>query len=551
MNRGALRVLAGLLASVAVVAGCTDQAVGPDARASGDPLVASSVSPSPSDTPAFLPDDDVLRVAIKEPATLDPMRIQDPGSVLIARQLYEGLTRWDPVEEEVMPAAAETWDVENGGRRFVFHLRQGMTFHDGSPVTSTDFAFALDRIAQKRNASDLAYTLDMIEGFDLVNVAGDATHLSGVRTPDDLTLEISLQAPYQDFPAILTNPGLVPLPKAAVEDLDSFLAFPIGNGPFQMIEPWAVGQELFLRAFPGFIETPDLDGLHFVPYPDAAASWLPFLNGELDAVEVPSGRLEAAAEVFGDAGFKPFLAGYYFGLNVKAGSLGDVRVRRAINRAIDRETIASTIYKDTMIPPRGIVPAGVPGFVEDICTDLCDYAPEVAAGIVDGLSEKKTKLTIEYTAGEPHARIAKAVAADLEEAGFDVSIRSYPFARYLRLLQDGDQEMYRLGWIAESPVADVFLSALFGSDSPDNHSSFKDARVDALLAQAHGEPSPGRREQLYKDAEREILRAVPLVPIGSFVTHWAAKPSVVDIRFDVMGGFDAVSISLSEESPNE
>src|SRR5919106_1896980 len=146
MQRRGTSLWAAGLAVLACLTACTGGGSVPGARAtatagtgtetdSGDAEEATPGEPTP--TPGvFEADADVLDVAISEPATLDPMRIQDPGSVLVARQLYEGLTRWDPTLEEVTPAAAQAWRVEDGGRTFVFRLRRGMTFHDGTPVTS-------------------------------------------------------------------------------------------------------------------------------------------------------------------------------------------------------------------------------------------------------------------------------------------------------------------------------------------------------------------------------------------------------------------------------
>ncbi|MDQ3940549.1 MAG: ABC transporter substrate-binding protein, partial [Actinomycetota bacterium] len=389
-------------------------------------------APVPSVTQPFAPDEDVLTVAIQEPSTLDPMRLQDPGGVLVARQLYEGLTRWDPVEERVVPGVAESWKVADGGRRFTFRLYEGMSFHDGSPVTSKDFKFAFERIALKRNASDIAYTLETVEGFIAANQLGDSQHLSGIKAPDDLTLVIELSRPYYDFPAVLTHPSLVPLPAAAVRDADTFLRTPVGNGPFHIAQAWSPGDTVYLRRYAGFIETPDLDGIRFVTFPDASASWLPFLDGDLDVAEVPAGEIESAGEEFGDQAFLPFLATYNFGLNVESAALDDPRVRRAINRAIDRETIAATIFRGSMEPARGIVPAGMPGFIENICVGVCDHAPDAAARIVRSLPKKQRRIVIEFSGSEPHPAVARVVRNDLREVGFDVRIRSFPFGKYLR-----------------------------------------------------------------------------------------------------------------------
>ncbi|HEV3472941.1 MAG TPA: ABC transporter substrate-binding protein [Actinomycetota bacterium] len=496
-------------------------------------------------TQPFAEDEDVLTVAIQEPSTLDPMRLQDPGGVLVARQLYEGLTRWDPVEEQVVPGVAESWRVDDGGRRFTFRLYEGMSFHDGSPVTSKDFKFAFERIALKRNASDIAYTLEAVEGFVAINQLGDVQHLAGIKTPDELTLVIELSRPYHDFPAVLTHPSLVPVPAAAVRDADTFLRTPVGNGPFHIAQAWSPGDTVYLRAYAGFIETPDLDGIRFVTFPDAAASWLPFLNGDLDVAEVPAGEIESAGEEFGDQAFLPFLATYNFGLNVRSPALDDLRVRRAINRAIDRETIAATIFRGSMLPARGIVPAGMPGFLENACVDVCDYAPNVATRIVDALPKKQRRVALEYSGAEPHPEVAREVRKDLREVGFEVRIRAFPFGTYLRRLQQGEQQIYRLGWIAEFPTADAFLTALFRSDSPDNHSGFRSEAVDRLLERAHATRSDAKRIQLYVEAETAILRALPIVPIGTFITHWAARPEIEGVTFDQMGGFDAVDVAFA------
>ena len=542
-----VRVRAGALACAAVLAACTGggEVRGPEATAAATPeetLLEPEVTSPP---PVFDEDDSVLKVAVPEPTSLDPMRLRDPGAVLVARQLFEGLTKWDPVREKVLPAAALNWKVGDGGRSFAFRLREGMTFHDGSPVTSGSFKFAFERIAQRANASDLAYTLEQVEGFDAVN-GGSATRLSGITTPDDLTLIIRLSEPFYDFPAVLTHPGLVPLSRQAVTDIDRFLVAPIGNGPFQMAEAWAPGQPVVLRAFPGFIETPDLDGIRFLPFPDAAASWLPFVRGDIDVAEVPAGQIEEAQERFGEDGFRPFLAGYYYGLNIRSKNLASKKVRIAINRAIDRDAISGTIYKGALEPPRGVVPRGMPGFQEDICLPLCTHSAAAAERLVDRLPAKKRKLELEFTEGDPHGQVARFVKNDLESVGFKVDVGSFKFSKYLKRLQKGDQSMYRFGWIAEYPVPDVFLSTLFSSNSPDNYSGFASGKVDRLLREAHGERSDGRRVQLYIQAEKEILRQAPVVPIGSFVTHWAAQRSVRGLRFDVMGGFDAVDASVQE-----
>ena len=534
--------------AVALTVAATACTNGSDARPSVTaPPDVSAVPSISTEPPVFEPTEEVLTVAIQEPSTLDPMRLQDPGGVMVARQLYEGLTAWNPLEETVEPAAAEGWIVEDGGRTFTFKLRDGMSFHDGTPVTSDDFAFAFDRIALKANASDLAYALEGVQGFVEVNQLGGSKHLSGIRTPDPLTLVIRLSEPDHDFPTVLTHPSLVPVPASAVADQDAFLTTPVGNGPFHIAQAWSPGDPVLLRAFLGFYDTPELDGIRFLSYPDAAASWLPFINGDIDVAEVPAGEIESARSTFGEQGFKSFLATYSFGLNLSSPQMDDIRMRRAINKAIDRATIIDTVYHGAMSPARGIVPAGMPGFQENICADVCEYEPQRARSLVSQFPEKKRVVLLEYSGGSPHPSVARMVRADLRSVGLDVELRAYPFPRYLKRLRSKDHGIYRLGWIAEYPAPDAYLSPLFSSDSPDNHSGFSSTRVDTLLARAAATGSPGKRVQLYIEAEKAIMAAIPIVPIGSFLTHWAAHPRVQGFVFDQMGGFDAVGVSLASE----
>lgn len=554
MRRIGAAPMAALVVCLALVAGaCTDD---------DDPSAAPSPSPSPTlqanitppddgfgatpspTEPLFKDEDQVLKVAIREPSTLDPMRIQDPGSILIARQLFDGLTRWDQTRQRVRPAAARSWKVSDGGKTFSFKLRPDLTFHDGTPVTSKDFRFAFDRIALKSSGADVAYLLELVKGFTAVNQFGDKKHLAGIETPSKSTLTISLTEPYQDFPAVLTHPSLVPLQKAAVKDLDQFLLDPVGNGPFEMARPFEIGQPVVLSRYDEFYDPASIEGISFTPADDAAQSWVSFTGGELDISEVPASEIDSAGDEFGDAGYVPLLVGAYYGFNLDSPELRSPVIRRAINYAIDRDAIAGDIFKGTLQAPRGIVPEGMPGFDSDACGSLCRFRPKLAGKLVRRMPKKQRKVTLQYTTEKPQGRVARSIKADLQDVGLRVSLKPFRFSKFLRVLTTNKHSMFRLGWIAEYPDPDVFLHALFDSTSPDNHSDFSSDKVDKLLTKARSEPSEASRERLYREAEKLILRAVPIAPIGSFVMHWAAQPSVEGVVFDVLGGFDANTITL-------
>ena len=553
-----------LLALGLLAAACTEsgsvRAEGPQATvsvgASTSPEASLSTSPSttPSDGESLTPvtgtnpfeeEDNIVSIAVKDPATLDPMLIGDPGSTLVARQLYEGLTRWDTGKKEVVPAVAESWKVQDKGAKFTFKLKPGLTFHDDSAVTAQTFIFAFDRIAKRKNASELAYLLRRVKGFDEVNKIGKVDHLEGLKAPDDRTLIIELTEPDQDFPAVLTHPGLVPLSRDAVANADEFLRNPIGNGPFQMAQPWDVGGDIYLEAFDGAPEQPSVDGLQLIPYPEAAASWLDFLEGQIDISETPAGQIEDAGKRFGTSGFKALMNGYSYGINIESKSLQNPKLRRAINFAINRSTIAEIVYNGIMERPRGIVPPGVPGFQEDICEKLCAYAPKDAARLVRQLPATARSVELAFPDESPHPAVARLIKRSLVKAGLDVTLNPLKFKDFFDLLQSDEQSMYRLTWIAEYHSPDAYLGALFESDSPNNHSGFSSEKVDALFEKARSEPKRDKRLKIYAKAEVEILKTSPIIPLGYFTIHWSAQENVDGLAVDSTGGFDAVSLSKS------
>jgi oligopeptide transport system substrate-binding protein len=529
-----------------VATACTGDAAGegPDARATA--ISDEEESVSDASLVSFEDESNVLNVAVSEPDSLDPMRIQDPASSLIARQLYEGLTRWDAAAENVQPAAAEEIEVSENARIFTFTLRPDATFHNGDPVRAQDFAFAFDRIARKKNGADIAYLLELVEGFEEVNAFGEARSLEGITTPDARTLVIELTEPYANFPAVLTHPSLVPLPRRAFNSSQNFSSKPVGNGPFELAQPFELSAPVILRSVEDHFQEPSIEGVRFLPFPDAASSWVPFTNEQLDITEVPTSRFDQARDEYGTDGFVPLLVGAYYGFNLDTEELENIRKRRAINLAIDREAIGADVFAGTLDPPRGVVPAGMPGFDEDRCGGLCEFDPRAARRIVNKLPSGQRTVTLEYTREPPQPKVARTVGRQLQDAGLRVRLRAFSFNRFLKRLRDGDHSMYRLGWIAEYPDPDVFLSALFDSDSPDNHTGLDSRRIDSLLGRARRESGGAARLELYRRVEEEVLERVPLAPLGSFRMFWAAAPRVQGITFDELGGFDAASISLEE-----
>ncbi|HVF11626.1 MAG TPA: ABC transporter substrate-binding protein, partial [Actinomycetota bacterium] len=205
--------------------------------------VLMSACTSPSQTKVELPDS--LRIAIRQPSTLDPASLRDPAGLLIARQIFEPLVRIDNKTLEIKPALARSWQSLDGGTRYVFKLRNAR-FHNGRNVTSEDVRFALNRLARKDTGSEVAFLLETVVGFPAVNGTGTATELEGVKSLDEKTLEIRLSIPWVEFPYVLSHPSTTPIPRQEFEaNPAGFKDAPIGSGPY-LVKPLAQRQDFSL-----------------------------------------------------------------------------------------------------------------------------------------------------------------------------------------------------------------------------------------------------------------------------------------------------------------
>lgn len=486
-------------------------------------------------------------MAVRRPSSIDPALLRDGAGVLVARQVVEPLVRLDPQTLVPAPALAASWEVHDGGSRFVFRLRPGAAFHGGKEVTAGDARFALDRLARKESGSGLAFLVDQVAGFGPAN-AGEAEGMEGLATPDGGTLEVRLAAPWVEFPALLAHPATGPVPRETAEaDPGAFRVQPAGAGPYQLAGPLQEGEDLLLRRFGGYAgPRPQVESVRFLFYDDPGAAWRDFEAGLADVAEVPAGELAPARTRGEETGFSAVAAGVYLGLNVTSPTLADRRLRQAISLAIDRATIARAVFGDAAVPADGIVPADVPGRNDLACGALCRREPERARALVrEALGEVSPEVAYDYPQGEAAEALAQTVRANLEEAGIRVALRPAAPAAFLGQVRAGRHEMFPVTWVAEYPLADWFLSPLFRSGAPENSTGFSSAEVDDLLARARAEADPSERVRLYREAEARLLREMAVVPVAFFRNRWVAGERVRGFHADLRGGFDVARLSLA------
>ena len=493
-----------------------------------------------------------LTISIKPPSSLDPVFLRDSAGTLIARQIYEPLVRFDPDSSRLTPGLASTWEMLDDGARFVFHLRDGAKFHNGRAVNSDDVKFSLNRLVRKATGSETSFLLDSVIGFDKVNTTGESQELEGLSAIDDKTVEFRLRSPWVDFPYVLTSPSTAPIPRAEFEaDPAAFENRPLGSGPYQLTAPLEPGRNIVLGRFLGYrgARLP-IKRVEFAVYDDLQIAWKDFEDKKLDVTEVPPGRISFAEARYGEAGFSPLAAALFVAFNTRDADLADPRLREAVSRAIDRVAIARNVYSDTMVPANGLVPFGIAGRAAASCGHLCVRDVDGAKAL---LSETYPgggvpPLSYDYPAGGVDEAVGKALQSQLSEVGIELRLR--PRERELHaffdLLESGQHEMFRLAWPAEYPLADWFVSPLFRTGSPDNHTGFANADFDQRISAARTTKEASNRLGLYSELETAAMQSLVVIPIGFFRNRQVVDGRVEGFYVDQTGAFDISRLRIRE-----
>ena len=457
-----------------------------------------------------------------DPPTLDPHLTTDATSARIIVEVFGGLVTIDR-ELHIVPDLAERWDVSDDGRVYVFHLRRDAKFHDGKPVTAQDVQWSLERVTNPLTESPVAdqYLGDIVGVKE--RVAGDATSISGVRVIDDHTLEITIDDAKSYFLAKMTYPTGFVLDRENVEaDPRSWFREPNGTGPFRLQE-YVVGETLVLGRNESYhLGPPKLEEVQFIL--SGGTSLLMYENDEIHVAGVGLADLDRLSDPSNDLfpELRTAPASFsvnYIGMNVNEPPLDDVKVRQALNMAIDKEEIASIVLGDLVEPADGILPPNFPGYDESV--QGYKFDPVRAKQLLEESKygddlDSIPPITI-TTPGSFGANVSLDMEVILQmwerNLGITAEFQQTEFATFLKDLHKGRFQMFDIGWIADYPDPENFLDILFHSESTNNHTHYNNPEVDDLLMKARVETDTGVRYALYNDVEQMILDDAPWVPL--------------------------------------
>ena len=538
---GIIAVFVGLL----LAAACGGEAAAPAATAEPTATPAPTAAqaaptageePSPEESGA--PGSAKFVQLFVDPPTFDPHLTTDATSALIIVEVFGGLVTIDP-NLDIVPDLAESWDISRDGRVYTFYLRPDAVFHDGKPVTAHDVIWSLERVTNPLTESPV---VDQYLG-DIVGVkeklAGDAPAISGVRFIDEHTIEITIDEAKSYFLAKLTYPTGFVLDQENVEaNPRNWFREPNGTGPFRLTE-YRVGETLKLGRNESYhLGPPKLEEVEFIL--SGGTQLLMYENDEIHIAGVSLADLDRLNdpdnELYPELRTAPAnFSVNYIGLNVNEPPLDDVRVRQALNLAIDKKEIASIVLGDLVEPADGILPPNFPGYDESVRG--YGFDPVRARQLLgeskygDDL-ENIPPITI-TTPGSFGANVSLDMEVVLQmwerNLGITAEFQQTEFATFLKDLHKGRFQMFDIGWIADYPDPENFLDLLFHSESTNNHTHYSNPEVDALLLKARVETDETARYALYNQAEQQILDDAPWVPLWfDGESKLLVKPNVHD-----------------------
>lgn len=484
----------------------------------------------------------VLRLGLTPLGSLDPAQARSLEQVLVADQLFDSLTATDPVTLAVIPSLAASWTATPDQRQWDFVLRPDAVFANDRSVTAADVKYSLERLARPGSGSPAVDLLTPVTGYR--ELRGGASGLSGVTVPEPDVVRISLDQPWSVLPAVVSSPVFAVVPREAVEappPAASFAEKPLGSGPFRLVT--RRGPSLSMVPAPG--SSGRVEDLEITVYDDVASAYRAFRRGEVDWSRVPPEEVDAAGRRYGRSGFRASVAELFYGFNLRNPKFADVRFREAVVRAIDRRAIVAAVYQGTASPVDGVVLAGRPDGQRGGC-GRCGFDPVAARALLAEVfpGTRPPDIALDFDDEPGQEAVAQAMQVGLGNVGIRALLRPRAADTYDDFTLSGQQDVFRLGWIAAYPSPDAVLAPLFASGSPDNITAFSAPAVDEGLRAARVEADPARRTERYREVEQAVLDLVPVIPIARFQLHTVVSRRVHGLRLSSLGSFDAAAVRI-------
>ncbi|EKF9442089.1 oligopeptide ABC transporter substrate-binding protein OppA [Vibrio cholerae] len=473
-----------------------------------------------------------------EVASLDPHKTEGVPESNVIRDLLEGLVNQD-ANGNVVPGVAESWETTDN-KTFTFHIRKDAKWSNGDPVTAHDFVYSFQRAVDPATASPYSWYMEytkMKNAKEIIAGEKDKSTL-GAKAVDDHTLVFELETAVPYFVMMMGHTTVKPIHKATVEKFGDQWTKPenfVGNGAY-VLDKWVVNERLELKRNPQYWDDKNtvLNKVTYLPIENQVAEMNRFLSGEIQITnELPLEHFKRLKKEHPESvQVQGQLCTYYYGFNNKKPPFDDVRVRKALSYAIDRDVVSDAILGQGQKPAYFLTPEITAGFSPEMPAYGKMTQKERIAEAKKLLEEagynksNPLKFTLLYNTSENHKKIATAIQSMWKTSlGVDISLENQEWKTYLDTRRQGNFDVTRAGWCGDYNEASSFLTLMLSSNTS-NDPQYHSAEYDAVIEKAKTSTSEEERQKLYADAEKLLARDMPIAPIYQYVRSRLVSPTV-------------------------
>lgn len=513
--------------------------------------------------------DQVLHVMIQDqPASLDPGQTQYTFETAVLRAVAEPLLRPKPNLSGVVPAAAESYEVNPAGTAYVFHLRANARYWDGTPVRAQDFVYAWQRLVDPRLAApdETLFADDIVNGekIALLDPQRDKATIDsalatlGVKAVDDHTFAVQLAHPDPAFVWLAALPASAPIRQDIVQkNGDKWATSPdtyVTNGPFKVTE-MVDKNHITVEPNPDYWgPKPALKEIDFDIQSDGAAALDKYRNGELDTIAVEPAQAQA---VTGDSNLSrqlvktPDLTTFWIVFRVNSPPLNNAKVRQAIAQAIDRSAFVQQVFQGEAAPAQTFIPNGMQGYAANLNGQRFDVAQARASLAASGLSAKQVSLTYAFDQSSDFAKAtAKFVHDQLKtNLGLEINLQALDPNTLASRVDNGQFQITGpRGWTADYPDQSDWYDQFLTSSSNDI-AFWQNPQYDNFVSVARTDIQPGRRDQEYLQAQSMLVNEAPVAFLAQTVSWYLVQPYVRGVTTSPLdewpGALDPSGISIA------
>lgn len=456
---------------------------------------------------------------------------------------------------EIQPGVAESWEISDDGLTYSMHLRKGVMYTNGEEMTSDDVLYTIDSMLDPERATLNSCWMDMLAGAqDVLDGKADSVEGVGMIIHDDYNFDLVLSDSYAPFLATLSVPGWSILNREACDAADeagggktgtffgSEPEYTIGSGPF-VLKEWVLNDHIYMEANPNYwAGAPKIDGILIKVVSDADTEKMMFESGQIDIFDLDHAR-HLIAQYEADEQWKDNLVytvtfgTKYMSINENIKPFDDVRVRKALQMAIDRQTMLDTLYEGAGVIANGIFPASMVGANPDL--PEIPYDPEAAkellkeAGYEDGF---EMTICMTTTDGQTSLELMQIVEQNFEAIGLDVTLEQMDEASWYDVRATGELPMYTSTWSGDFNDPDNFIYTFF-SEAATKTRSFNYGNKEAIARIEAARHIVDEEERMaeYRDLEKLVIQEdaawIPMFHlekvrvvqdrVKNFVPHWA------------------------------